>query len=275
MLNVIILIVYITLQSIILTILSLITPRLSKNTKETNYIFILIYIANVFILNNFFGISTYKTIIINFALLFLSYFLGSRLRVAGLTGQISSGKSTVGKYLETKHNAKVINIDDLNREVLNEESTLKEIRKLFGDEVFNSDGLDKIKLREIIFSDDRKRKQLERLTHMKVFIKLIFAVIREKLLKWTKLVFIENAILLRFKPLVLVCYPIISVCTSNRDLLIRRVMQRDNCSKEVAESVLSKQLNLEEFKNKSDVVIYNDSTLEELYTQIDNLLIKK
>jgi dephospho-CoA kinase len=226
-------------------------------------------------LNHFFGFSSYKTVVINFLILLLSYYQGTKLRICGLTGQISSGKTTVGKYLENKHLAKIINIDELNKEVLAEENVLKSIRKIFGDEVFNSTGqLDKLKLRQIIFANDGKRKKLEKITHMKVFIKTILIILKEKLLYGTKLVFIENAILLRFKFFIYLCFPIISICTHNQDLLLERIINRDGCSKEIAANILNKQFSLEDFQRKSDIVVYNDSTIEALYTQIDSIIQK-
>jgi dephospho-CoA kinase len=272
----VLLLVYLTICFIFLSVLFIITPRLVKNNRnETTYICIAVYIVNIFLLTNLYGLTTFQTVIVNIFLMFISYYQGSRLRVGGLTGQISSGKSTVANYIETKHGGKIINIDELNKEVLEEKVVLNQIRKIFGDDVFTSDGkLNKIKMREIIYSDIKKKKQLEKLTHFKVFIKLIVHVLKEKILYGTRYVFIENAILLRFSFLIYLCHPIVSICTNNTGDIISRLIKRDNCNKELAENMLKNQMTLDEFKTKSDVVIYNDGSLEDLYSQIDELINK-
>jgi len=193
----------------------------------------------------------------------------------GLTGQICSGKSTVSKYLQSNYNAKIIDVDLVNREVLEMDYVKKEIRRTFGDDVFTEENeLNRQKMREIIYSDQNKKRLLEKITHGRVFFLIIKKLLQEKLIYWNKLVFIENAILLRFSFFKYICYPILSICTSKKAEIICRVMNRDNCERTTAEKILENQMKIEEFIKQSDYVIFNDENEEKLKKEVDIYLDK-
>lgn len=267
---------YFIILFFILIGISICSPRLGKTNKKTPYyIYIGFYIINTVMLNFGLSFNPLKTLLFNILYLFFSNLIGSKFRLLGLTGQICSGKTTVAKYLQNEYNAVIINMDDLNREVLTQENVKKSIRKVFGDQVFDEKNeLNKMELRKIIFSDMKKRKQLEQITHLKVFILFFKTIFNEKIMKGNKLVFVENAILLRFALLKYICYPILSICTNKKEDLVTRIMKRDKCDKEIAENILKNQLTLEEFTKQSDYVIYNDSDLSFLTDQVDKYMIK-
>lgn len=270
----IILFLYVLISFSILVVFSVILPRISKTENYRSiYIYGGFYGINTLILNYFFRIHPLKTIVINVILLIFSHFIGNRIRLIGLTGQICSGKSTVAKYMESKYSANVIEVDKLNKEVLDEIEVKKEIRKCFGDEVFDSEGnLKKLEIRKIIFNDTNKKKQLERITHFRVFKKLIYRIFRDKIFYHNKYVVIENALLLRFPLLKLICFPIIAVCTSKTAEIIGRVMERDNCDRVTAENILNNQISKDEFIEGSDYVIFNDSDLGQLRVDVDKFM---
>jgi len=87
------------------------------------------------------------------------------LRV-GLTGGIGSGKSTVAQRFQ-ELGAVVIDADQLAREVVAAGSTgLAAIHQRFGDAVVAADGsLDRKALGEVVFADERARRDLEAITH--------------------------------------------------------------------------------------------------------------
>ena len=84
----------------------------------------------------------------------------------GLTGGIAAGKTTVAAYWVSLGGIE-IDADKLAREVVEPGTKgLKQIREVFGESVFNSEGsLDRQKLGEIIFSDAKKRAALEEIVH--------------------------------------------------------------------------------------------------------------
>ena len=91
------------------------------------------------------------------------------MRIIGLTGGIGSGKSTVSEMLR-KLGAIVVDADEGARVVVQPgQPALAEIRDRFGDEVFGADGdLDREKLADVVFGDDRAREDLNAITHPRV-----------------------------------------------------------------------------------------------------------
>ncbi|OVE78272.1 dephospho-CoA kinase [bacterium F11] len=89
--------------------------------------------------------------------------------VAGLTGGLGSGKSTVLSFFKNKK-VFCLDADKTVHDILKtNRHVLRKIRTEFGKEVFNSDGsLNRRNLAKIIFRTTRKRKKLENLLHPKV-----------------------------------------------------------------------------------------------------------
>jgi len=248
--------------------------RIVKEYKKENipmYLFMSFYFINSLISNYILGIKSYFSAIINCCILIFAFYLSKKLRIYGITGQIASGKSTVSNYLREKYNAYVIDIDKLNSEVLEQKEVKDEIRKKFGDLVFDEFGnLKKIDMRKIIFSDKNKKRELEKITHFRVFKKLFLTIFREKYSNSKKLIMIENAILLRIPLLKYICHLIIAVVSYDKAIKVRRIMERDNINDKVlAERILDSQTTIEEFKNQADYVIINDEGIDELKKKVD------
>lgn len=276
MLTKLLLLLYLIISVAVLVLVSIVLPRIAVQDKNKPiFIYVGYYILNTIIFNYFFNIYPLKTIFLNLIFLLLSNFIGAKLRVMGLTGQICSGKSSVARYLNEKYKAVVIEIDKLNRDVLEMEEVKKEIRRGFGDDVFDeNNNLNKLEMRRIIYSDEKKKRLLEKITHGRVFKLLIKTIMKEKLLYRTKYVFIENAILLRFAFFRYICFPIVAVCTTKKAEIIGRVMERDSCDSKTAEKILESQMSVKDFADKSDYVIFNDSTLEDLKKEVDIFMSK-
>lgn len=87
----------------------------------------------------------------------------------GLTGTIGAGKSTVGSLFE-RWGAFRIDADRLAREAVAHRSRgLEEVRRVFGEQVLQSDGtLDRAALRRIVFADAAARERLEAIVHPEV-----------------------------------------------------------------------------------------------------------
>lgn len=86
--------------------------------------------------------------------------------VAGLTGNIGSGKSTVARMLK-KLGARVIDTDQVARDVVRPGTpALEKITARFGPEVLNPDGtLDRTRLAQIVFTDPQAREELNAIVH--------------------------------------------------------------------------------------------------------------
>ncbi|HXA41584.1 MAG TPA: dephospho-CoA kinase [Candidatus Solibacter sp.] len=91
------------------------------------------------------------------------------MRIIGLTGGLGSGKSTVSEMLR-ELGATVVDADEGARVVVEPgQPALAEIRQRFGDGVFAGDGgLDREKLADVVFRDERAREDLNAITHPRV-----------------------------------------------------------------------------------------------------------
>jgi dephospho-CoA kinase len=88
----------------------------------------------------------------------------------GLTGGIASGKSTVSEIL-AELGAVIIDGDKLAREVVEPGTPgLAQVVEAFGPEILLPDGgMDRVKVGQIVFNDEAKRKVLEGIVHPLVF----------------------------------------------------------------------------------------------------------
>lgn len=91
------------------------------------------------------------------------------MKIIGLTGNIGSGKSTVGRRLE-RLGARVIDADQVAREVvLPGTPALKEIVESFGPGILDSRGaLDRKRMGELVFANPEARARLNSITHPRI-----------------------------------------------------------------------------------------------------------
>ena len=99
---------------------------------------ILYSIFNIFIFFFFFSnkINAFVLYLLNEVItIFFSYFILAGFHVYGITGQICSGKTSACDYLKRHYKASIISLDEINKDILREHSTIQAIKKEFGDEV--------------------------------------------------------------------------------------------------------------------------------------------
>lgn len=190
-----------------------------------------------------------------------------------ITGNIASGKSSVCEILKNR-GFEIIDADSISHEILAKNST--KIAKIFGNFILDENGLvDRKKLGKIVFADKLELKKLESLLHPLIKDE-IFAKAKEleKLINLGEVkspyfvdipLFFESGDRYRdFKKIVLVFTPF--------DLQIKRLMKRDNISKEFALQKLSNQIPADEKLKKADFIIENSGSLAGLKRNIDGFL---
>jgi dephospho-CoA kinase len=181
----------------------------------------------------------------------------------GLTGNIAGGKTTVAKMFE-KLGCYTIDTDIISRTVMSKDGGLAyaPVVEAFGTEILDADGnIDRKVLRNIIFSDPTARKKLERITHPAI-LKTESKLVGEIKGKDDKAIILTQAALCvetgaytRFDGLVVVyCEP---------EEQLRRVMKRDNISREDAEKIIAAQMPIDEKVKYADFIINNSTTLDE------------
>jgi dephospho-CoA kinase len=188
-------------------------------------------------------------------------------KIIGLTGGIGSGKTTIANYFAEK-GIPVYIADDEARKITESPEILQSIRALFGDEVFNYEKLDRVRVSQIVFNDTDKLKLLNEIIHPAV--KKHF---KNWVLQHSNFDFIvyETAILFEsgsYKQ----CDVVISVIAPI-ETRIKRVMIRDSVSREEVLNRIKNQLSDEDLIKKSDFIIENN-TIEETKHQVDKILKK-
>lgn len=190
--------------------------------------------------------------------------------IIGLTGNIASGKSTVGFYLQSL-GATVIDADRLAREiVLPNTPALKEIVFSFGSGVLNEDGtLNREKLASIVFNDSQARKKLESITHPRIEEEV------NRLIEHFNKSAPSSMLVLEIPLLIEVGWhkkvDQVWLVTVDERVQLKRLMQRDNLSLEQAKRRIASQMPQQEKRKYADVIIDNSNSPEKVREKIKGL----
>lgn len=192
------------------------------------------------------------------------------MKVIGLTGNIACGKSLVAKMLE-EFGAKVIDADRIARIVVERnEPAWREIVEMFGGEILNPDQtINRSKLGEIVFGDEEKRMELNRITHPRI-IGRIKELVKEYKKQGVKVVIVEAALIVEgggLKPLI----SDLIVVTADEETQIRRLIERNGFSREEAIARIKSQMPLSEKVKHATFVIDNSGTLGETRKQVEEV----
>ncbi|MCM8808855.1 MAG: dephospho-CoA kinase [Candidatus Omnitrophica bacterium] len=187
--------------------------------------------------------------------------------VIGITGILGSGKTTITKILR-KWRYKVISCDEIVHKLWEKKSLLKKIKKILGKDIEKKGKIDKKKVREIIFNDRDKKKELENLLHP-----MVFDEIKKEILDIKKnggIIFIEIPLLFETKSEKL--FDKIILVDAPRKKIIERLSNK--YSEKEIRNIWKNQLSLSYKKKKCDYIIDNSGLLKETEKKLKNLLTK-
>jgi dephospho-CoA kinase len=191
--------------------------------------------------------------------------------VIGLTGGIATGKSTVGELLHAR-GATLYSADEVAREITRAGSpALKEIVRTFGAEVLRADGeLDRKRLGAIVFSDAVARRRLEAFTHPRILAELRDRIAKSEALNPGSLIVVEAPLL--FEAGMDDWFDAVLTVVSRHDIALQRLKKSRGLSDAEAAARIASQLPLEEKAARSDFVVRNDGSLDDLAASVDRLL---
>ncbi len=190
------------------------------------------------------------------------------MRVIGLTGGIGTGKSTVSAYLASK-GFEIIDADLIARQIVIPGSPLLgEISNTFGKCFILSDGsLDRKALGAYVFKDKSKKTQLD-----DIMMGTIISIIREKIRNARGNVIVDAPLL--FETGLDADVEFVWLVDAEDEIRIKRVCDRDNIPPQQVADRINNQMSQNEKKMKSDEIIDNSGSEEELYQQLDQLINK-
>jgi dephospho-CoA kinase len=190
------------------------------------------------------------------------------LRVA-VTGGAGSGKTSVCNRLN-ELGIKIISSDAMAREAVAPNSTAhKKIVDFFGETVLLSDGtLNRKILRRMIINDNAARLTLERIVHPE-----ISNLIREKM-AWAEnegcdIVVVEVPLL--FELNMQEQFDWIILVSAGHELRVKRLMVRDNISRDEAENLIHVQMPDKDKIGRADFVLSNEDSKARLMEAVDFL----
>ncbi|XP_068161783.1 dephospho-CoA kinase domain-containing protein [Antennarius striatus] len=187
--------------------------------------------------------------------------------LVGLTGGISSGKSTVSSMLR-ELGCPIIDADVVARKVVEPRTpAYSRIVAHFGSDVLLENGeIDRKKLGQIIFVDEEKRRLLNAITHPEIQ-KAMLKQILFYFIRGYRYVVLDVPLLFETRRLTqFLNHTVVVYCDPATQL--SRLMQRDGLTQEEAEQRLAAQMPLNEKRGLANHVIENSGSREDTHRQV-------
>lgn len=169
-----------------------------------------------------------------------------------VVGGIGSGKSVVSRMLDIM-GVPVYDCDTRAKELMVQNTTIiKELKRMFGDECYDSDGgLNRKYLASCIFVDERNTKRVNALVH---------PVVKADFCSWAQcqnapLVAVETALLYESGMAEVVDKTLL--VWTDRETAITRTMQRSGMSRTQVLNRMAKQMSTDDLLLLTDYAIYN------------------
>lgn len=198
-------------------------------------------------------------------------------KIIGLTGGIATGKSTVVNILK-EYNYIIIDADKISREVVEKNKyAYNNILNLFGKSILNLNGeIDREKLGQIIFKDKDLRNKLNNIVHPK-----IYENIRNQIEKYKNegkdIIFIDIPLLIEVKEELNkenIIFDEIWLVYLDKNQQLKRLMNRNNYSKEEAYIRINSQMDIDKKIKYCDRIIDNSKDIKYTRKQIKKELNK-
>jgi len=201
--------------------------------------------------------------------------------VAGLTGGIATGKSTVSAFLE-QAGAVIVDADKIARHLVRKgQPAWQKIVDAFGSSILLLDGeLDRSRLGEIIFNDPDQKRILNRIVHPEVGSETAVQLAEIEKNQPDSLVILDVPLLIEsgmnagLSEIIVVVIP--------EPLQIERLMHRDNLSQEQALARIRSQMPIDEKKKHATRLIDNSGSREntrrqtmDIYHQLAGRIIRQ
>ncbi len=193
------------------------------------------------------------------------------MHVAFLTGSIASGKSYVGSRLHDVYGIERIDLDQISREILNEDTEcIRAVANAFGSDVLHENGtVNRAALAQKAFANDESIALLEAI-ELPYIKQRMHSRLNELNDEGCKVCFVEVPVLDCFED----CFDIAdeTICViADRDVRLARAVANRGMSAEDFTSRDNKQPSVEYLTEHADQVVENNSSVEDLNEKIETL----
>jgi dephospho-CoA kinase len=183
------------------------------------------------------------------------------LVIAGLTGGIASGKSTVSAFLENA-GAVIVDADKIAREAVQKNRPAwQKIVRFFGRSILLPDGeINRILLGDIIFNDPAQKQVLNRIIHPEVIAQTAIRLAEIEKNRPSAVVILDVPLLIEsgmdtgLSDIIVVYVP--------EPVQIQRLMVRDALTQAQALARIRSQMPIEEKKQRATIIIDNSGGVE-------------
>lgn len=178
--------------------------------------------------------------------------------IIGITGNTGSGKTEISKIISKKINAKIINADEEVKRLSEQGNKYYEkIVDFLGISILKNKKINKEKLAQIIYSNQKIRKKINKLTN-----KYVVKEIKNKIKEEKTNIILDVPLLFESK-LDKMCDITIAIL-AEEEIKLTRICKRDNISYETAKARLNIQETDEFYKKRADIIINNNGKKEEI-----------
>jgi dephospho-CoA kinase len=189
-----------------------------------------------------------------------------------LTGGIACGKSTIASIIRQQGTI-ALDADALSRAVVEPGTEgLATVAKTFGPTVLNSDGsMNRKVMRELVFQDPIRRQQLEAIIHPRLQDETRKILETKGFFDSPRIWFYEASLI--YERDRAADFKAVWVAFCPMELQITRVMDRDRCTRDMAEAILAAQMPAIEKAKLADKVINTDCSFSELEQRVREALL--
>lgn len=186
--------------------------------------------------------------------------------VVALTGGIGSGKSTVASIFESL-GVPIVDVDVISHQLTSADTpALQAIAQAFGEAFVNTDGtLNRIKMRQLVFSDAASRLKLEAILHPAIHLEALKQLAQNNQATYQILAI---PLLVKDSPYFAYINRVL-VIDCDEALQIRRTLQRSQLSEQEVRNIISAQISRESRLQLADDIAENNASYDDLRKKIE------
>lgn len=198
------------------------------------------------------------------------------MKFIGITGGVGAGKTEILNYLSAQDGIKVMLADEIAHDLMEKGTGCNlKLQELFKkDAVFDAEGnINRNRMAEVIFSDDKKREALNLIVHPAVKEYVTEVAKKEKEAGTLRILVLEAALLIE-EGYDKICDELWYIYTSEENRKIR-LMKNRGYSEEKVRNIFESQLKEEEYRRFCKIVIDNNGTKDETLRQVAEVINRK